>query len=178
MNKNYQKSFSDDKIGGFTLIELLVVVLIVCILAAIALPQYEKAVARSRLSQLMITAKNIYDAQQAYYLANGQYASKLEELDIGFANFVDNKAQSIKFEFGSCAINYDTEETPDRVGCLMEKPRIFYAIRLLTNRRTCCAYSQDNYAGESVCQSLFFGAEMHNGCSESSPCHCYSSSSL
>ena len=47
---------------GFTLIELLVVVIIIAILAAIALPQYNKAVEKSRQAEAFLNMKTISDA--------------------------------------------------------------------------------------------------------------------
>lgn len=55
---------------GFTLIELLVVVLLIGILSAIALPQYELAVEKSRAAEVFVVSKAIMDAVQRYEQAN------------------------------------------------------------------------------------------------------------
>ncbi|WP_424244573.1 prepilin-type N-terminal cleavage/methylation domain-containing protein [Elusimicrobium posterum] len=67
---------------GFTLIELLVVVLIIGILAAIALPQYQKAVRRARAAEAVIIAKSMVDAIKIYQMETGTTPTMLEDLAI------------------------------------------------------------------------------------------------
>jgi type IV pilus assembly protein PilE len=67
---------------AFTLIEMLVVVLIIGILAAIALPQYTKAVRLSRASQALTMLNAILKGQEEYFLIHGEYTDNIEDLSI------------------------------------------------------------------------------------------------
>ena len=65
---------------GFTLIELLVVVLIIGILSAVALPQYEKAVLKSRATQLFTIVNYYHKIADVHNMAGGNYGDKLEDM--------------------------------------------------------------------------------------------------
>lgn len=67
---------------GFTLIELLVVVLIIGILAAMAMPQYFKAVERSRMTEADTLLGSIAQAQRRKFLQTNKFVTNYRALDV------------------------------------------------------------------------------------------------
>ena len=122
--------------GGFTLIELLVVVLIIGILAAIALPQYQLAVGKAKFTTLKDNARAIKNALDRYYLVNSTYTTNLDDLDV-----------EINSNDMYCYIFNNTSYCQKRIsGVNME-----FGIGLNENKY-CNAFSQEDDIANRICK--------------------------
>lgn len=86
---------------GFTLIELLVVVLIIGILAAIALPQYQKTVFKSRMSEAFTNLRTLKNAMEVCELAGNadNECLDMENLDVHLGTISFSTAQTGDFTY-------------------------------------------------------------------------------
>ena len=126
--------------GGFTLIELLVVVLIIGILAAIALPQYELAVFKTNFATLQPIVRALADAQEVYYMENGEYATRFSDLSIappaGGISTAEETGESLRYSGFHCRLH-------DQAGVYCTGKRYGYYRQQLQH--------SDRHPGESFC---------------------------
>ena len=146
---------------GFTLIELLVVVLIIGILAAVALPQYQVAVAKSRLAGVIPNVRALKNAEEEYFMANGVYLNDtFDELSIdlagfskiGLGNLTDGKT-------GYDALSMGSSGRKDVIGYIRDGSQVInsYGIYLDYSDKpgkTYCGAKSDNETANKVCKSL------------------------
>ena len=140
---------------------MLVVVLIIGILAAIALPQYERAVNRTRLTEAFLMGRFFRDAQRMYFMRTGRYADTYEELGIDIPSdgvLVTPASVRVKkylysiMELGGARVT--VEGLPGGVALLF----------MYDGRNRCCSYASSDWKGTALCRMLGAKGEGDDGC--------------
>ncbi len=114
-----------NKLGvtGFTLLELLVVVLIIGILAAVAFPQYQKAVEKSRAVEILSTVNTISKTAEMYLLSGKTDPISFENLEIDLSG---GQLQGTSYYTKTAQYDFQCRYNPTEPYCF-----------LVTYRRNC-----------------------------------------
>ena len=146
---------------AFTLIELLVVVLIIGILSAIALPQYQKAIDKARLTQLIVLANAANVAAEEYYLANGSYTDQWNQLSISAPGNISGAFLTQPQQY-TLQLRVKSSSGPDAViatDARLPGMKLYFAHKSTTygawkgGRRACYADS-DNARAVQLCRTV------------------------
>lgn len=152
--------------SGFTLIELLVVVLVIGILAAVAVPQYQLSILKTRLAAVRPILKAVAEAQDRLYISTGSYTTNFSDLDVELPADTTVEGSNMSWaSFGSghyqimlqgAGLGYEIQAVADLKGTphffLLYMPLYGGGLAHLRGRLTCWATRDTVYA--KACASM------------------------
>jgi type IV pilus assembly protein PilE len=147
------------KVKGFTLIELLVVVLIIGILAAIVLPQYQAAVDKSRATEALMVGKTLTSALKRWELINGPISDgnlpNFKDLDIEIPNATYYSPTNLKVQYW----DYDVRGNGytcirSRAGNIPQSVNYEICISHKTTNKSLCLADINSARADKICKML------------------------
>ena len=147
---------------AFTLLELLVVIIIIGILAAIALPQYQLSVDKADFAKMQEQAKAIVEAYKHYYLINGKTTKNFDDLYLEFPNAEKYKRtpySCITLQDMFCCMSKGSEDSAGGVTCGQKDLSFIFNEQVFTYnwveapKRKCMALTESARANR-LCKSI------------------------
>jgi prepilin-type N-terminal cleavage/methylation domain-containing protein len=149
--------------SGFTLIEVLVVVLIIGILTSIALPQYQKAVMKTRLANVRQAAATYKALVEVYHSTYNEYPSSFDGLDGGALTngqgvILSGNARecSVAKDMFCCVLKYVEGHQSPGISCGTADYAIGY--RWMGDSIEYCVAKNDNSVATKICQEISQGS--------------------
>ena len=146
---------------GFTLIELLVVVLIIGILAAVAVPQYTKAVEKSRMAEAITLLGDVMKGEQIYRLDTGNFTPDLRKLVIEMPGVSQVDVDTIDTEYYTITLaDEGARAIANRKGNAAAGPSLIFTIDSSGEIKRYC---NDSTANVKLCAGLRSSQEWESG---------------